>query len=151
MVTYQVEPWDQFQHQAAPLWERHWEEIALDKAAIKLNVDFRAYDQMDAMGMLHVVVARDAGAIVGYHLSFVRPHFHYANSLTAYTDVYWVAPECRKGRVGIALFQFVEKTLKARGVERMFSACKLHKDVGKLFERLGWTETERVFSKRIGG
>lgn len=151
MATYAVEPWAEFKHEAAPLWDRHWDEIALDKAQIKLKIDTRAYDQMDAMGMLHVVVARDAGQIVGYHLSFVRPHFHYADSLTAYTDVYWVAPECRRGRVGINLFQFVEKTLKARGVERMYSACKLHKDVGKLFERLGWKETERVFVKLTGG
>jgi GNAT superfamily N-acetyltransferase len=150
MVTFAVEPWAQFQLEAEPLWARHWEEIALDKDAIKLKIDYRAYDQMDAMGMVHVVVARDAGQIIGYHLSFVRAHFHYADSLTAYTDVFWIAPECRKGRVGIALFQFVEKTLKARGVERMFSACKLHKDVGKLFERLGWKETERLFTKRIG-
>ncbi len=148
-VTFAVEPWSEFQDEAAFLWPDHWQEIALDKSQIKLAIDYNQYAQIDAHGQLHVVVARSEGQIIGYHLSIIRPHLHYRESLSAFTDVYYIAPEFRKGRTGINLFRFVERTLKQRGVQKMFTGTKLHMDMGKLFEHLGWTETERLFTKVI--
>jgi len=148
-TTFHVEAWSQFKRESAHLWPRHWEEIALDRDRIKLNIDYAQYDWLDAQGALHVVAARSDGSIIGYHLSIIRPHLHYADSLSAFTDVYFVAPEFRKGRTGLKLFQFVEKTLKARGVQKMFTGTKLHHDMGRLFERLGWRETERLYTKVI--
>ena len=148
-ITYHVEEWQSFKRESLHLWDRHWQEVAINRDVIKLNIDYGQYDQLDAAGALHVVSARSAGKIIGYHLSIVRPHLHYADSLSAFTDVYYVAPEFRKGRAGIELFKFVEKTLKARGVQKMFTGTKLHLDMGKVFERLGWKETERLYTKVI--
>lgn len=148
-VTYAVEPWSEFKRESLHLWSRHWEEIAINRDKIKLAVDYEQYDTMDAKGELHVVVARCEGKIIGYWLGIVRPHLHYIDSLTAFTDVYFIAPEHRKGRAGINLFKFVESSLAARGVQKMFTATKCHLDMSRLFEHLGFTRTEIVYSKVI--
>jgi GNAT superfamily N-acetyltransferase len=142
-VTYAVEPWQEFKRESLVLWPRHWEEVALDRDKIKLNVDYDQYENIDAIGALHVVVARSSGRIVGYWLGVVRPHLHYADSLSAFTDVYYVDPEFRKGRVGINLFKYAEKTLRARGT-------KVHLDMSKVFEHLGYRKTEILFTKVLG-
>jgi hypothetical protein len=150
-VTFHVEAWQDFKRESLYLWPKHWEEIAIHKDTIKLNVDYRQYEQMDANGALHVVSARCAGKIIGYWLLIIRPHLHYADSLTAFTDVYFMDQAFRKGLVFCRMNRFVEKTLKARGVQKIFTATKKHKDLGKLFEFMGYQETETVYTKLIGG
>lgn len=148
-VTFLVEPWSQCWRELSALWGAHWKEVATHQDTIKLAVDMQAYAHMEAAGSLHVVVARSAGKVVGYHLSFVRPHFHYRDSLTAYVDVYFVDPAFRKGMTGLRLFKFVEQSLKARGVQRIFTATKISHDKGDIFKHLGYKEVERVFSKLL--
>lgn len=150
-VTFAVEDWFAVRGEMAHLWQRHWEEVALNRDLIKLDPDFDNYDLMAHIGQLHIVVARKAGAIVGYHFTLVRPHLHYRTSLSGMTDIYYIAPKHRTGRTPLRLFQFVEKTLKARGVQKLFTGTKLSLDAGPLFEFMGWTETERLYTKVIGG
>jgi GNAT superfamily N-acetyltransferase len=129
------------------LWPAHWQEVAIDHETIKLAPDYKQYEAFADSGALHIVTAREAGKIVGYHISIVRPHLHYKNDLHGFTDVYYISPAFRQGWVGVKLFKYVEKTLKARGVKKIFSGTKLHLDMGPIFERMGWRETERLFSK----
>lgn len=150
MITYDVEPWLQFKREAARLFPLHWEEIAINRDKIRLAVDYERYDQLDATGQLHVVVARSDGDVVGYHLTLVQPHLHYADVLHGFTDVYFIVREFRRGRTGINLFRFVEKTLKARGVKKLFTGTKIHMDLSPMFKRMGWTPTETLFTKYIG-
>lgn len=151
MITFAVEDWFAVKDEMSHLWPDHWQEVAVNKDAIKLDPDFDTYATFANNGMLHIVVARKEGQIVGYHFSVVRPHLHYRQSLSAFTDIYYIAPAHRTGRTPLRLFQFVEKTLEARGVQKMFTGTKLSLDAGPLFEHMGWTETERLFVKMIGG
>ena len=149
-ITFHVEPLSEFKREAAILFPKHWDEVALHKDTIKLDVDFNQFDILEASGSLHIVVARDAGRIIGYWIGIIRPHLHYKQSLTAYTDIFYVRQESRKD---VFLFQhmlaFVEKTLKKRGVQKLFIASKVHKDLSKIFERLGMTRTEVVYTKLL--
>jgi len=129
----------------------HWDEIALDKEKIKLNPDIDTFQFLEDCDHLHIITLRDDGKLVGYHASIVRSHLHYKDSLTAYVDMYFVHPDYRKGRVGIDLFKYAEKSLSARGCERVYTGTKLHKDMGVLLSRLGHKETERLYVKYIGG
>lgn len=150
MITYAVEDWFSVKDEMSHLWPDHWQEVAVNKDAIKLDPDFDTYATFANNGMLHIVVARRAGEIVGYHFSVVRPHLHYRQSLSAFTDIYYIAPKHRTGRTPMRLFQFVEQTLKARGVQKMFTGTKLSLDAGPLFEHMAWTETERLYVKMTG-
>lgn len=150
-VVFAVEDWFEVRSEMEPLWDRHWVEVALNKDAIKLNPDFVSYDMFAQSGMLHIVVGRKGGQIVAYHFSIVKTHLHYRQSLSGFTDIYFVLPEYRTGRTPLRLFQFVEKTLKSRGVEKLFTGTKKSLDAGRLFEFMGWVETERLYTKFIGG
>jgi hypothetical protein len=149
-LTFQVENWHDVKEEMSVLWPIHWEEIANDKERIKLDVWMEAYDLMSKMNQLHIVTVRNEGTIVGYHWSIVRPHLHYKNSLTAYTDIYFLLPAYRKGFTGVKLFKYVEETLKGIGVEKMYTASKTKSDKSSIFERLGWTRSEVVYTKYIG-
>lgn len=150
-VTFAVEDWFEARQEMSDLWFKHWEEVAINRDVIKLDPDFDTYDHLANAGILHIVLARKAGKVIGYHFSLVKPHLHYRNSLSAMTDIYYIDPEHRTGRTPLRFFQFVEKTLKDRGVQKMFTGTKLHLDAGPLFEFMGWTETERLYTKVLGG
>lgn len=150
MVTYQVEDWFDCVAEMKLLWPLHWEEVALNRDKIPLEPDMDSYEAYAKAGALHVVTIRADGKIVGYHVSVVRPHLHYKSSLSAFVDMYYLHPDFRQGMTGVRLFKEVEKSLKARGVQKMFTGTKLSLDMGRIFERLGWHETERLYTKYIG-
>ena len=158
-IIYAVEPFDTAFEEAQELLQEHWEEIAINKDKIKLAIDKERYKDLADRGVLHIVTVRDAniqksawdpGRLVGYHVGLIVPHLHYKNDLHGMTDIFFVHPDYRKGRIGIELFKFVEKAMKERGVVKLMTAVKMHKDIGLIFERLGWTEAEREFCKYIG-
>lgn len=151
-MTYQIERWADVWQEMEPHWQAHWREVAMHQAQIKLNVDVQGYSTLEAQGMLHLVTVRHDGVLIGYHLSIVRPHLHYQDTLHAYVDVYYVAPAHRKSlaSVGARLFQYAETTLRQRGVKKVLSGTKMMKDMARLFEAQGWTETERLFTKYLG-
>lgn len=151
MITYQTETLDECLGEIELLLQEHFEEVATKKDKLGApRMDVEAYYAMEQAGQLHILTVRKDGRVIGYHVSFVRPHLHYVHVLTGITDVYYLMPEYRKGSTGIKLFQEAEKALKARGVQRIFSGTKKHKDMGKIFQFLGWSEVESLYSKWIG-
>lgn len=145
---FHVEPWRPFFEEARPLMQRHWEEIAVDQGTIKLSLNEERYQAMADGGILHVLAARADGALVGYYIAFLLPHVHYQDAgLMAFTDIYFMLPEFRRGSAGIRLFVEAEKSLRARGVVKTYLSTKVHKDNGPIFEKLGWKLTDRVYTK----
>lgn len=154
-TVFSVERWRDLRAEMIPLLVRHWREVALNHAEVPLEIDEAKYRQHDEAGVLHIVTARRKGQLIGYHVAIVATHLHYATTLHGITDVYWVAPELRAGRLGLRLFQRVERELKAvataRGYPRikLFTATKLHLDQGRLFEHLGYKPVERLYAKVV--
>ena len=149
-ITCQVESIDEVIDEMRPLWDLHWNEIALDKNRVPLNPDVQSFRLMEEMNGLHIATVRDEKKLVGYHVTVLRTHLHYRHSLTAYVDMYFLHPDYRQGMAGIKMFKFVEDQFKKLGVERIYQSTKKHKDLGRLFERLGYKVTERIFTKWIG-
>lgn len=150
MVSFQVEPWSEFYLDAAPLFEKHWQDVAIDQDHIKLNVNVEKYAELDASGLLHIVSVRSDGRLVGYYMAFILPqHMHYVDAgPMAFTDVYYLLPE-ERGSAGAKLMMVAEQTLRARGVVKAYLSCKVHQDHTELFEALGWTLTDKAFTKRL--
>lgn len=148
-TTFQVEPYDICNAEITAHLPDHWHEIALDHEAVPLDKDEAAYQEMADIGMLHIVTVRQDGILVGYIAGFVRGHYHYKSTLHAFTDVFWLRPDCRKGMIGVKLFREYERTLKARGVVKAFIASKVFLDMSVIFERLGWRKTETVYTKLL--
>ena len=149
-ATYQEESFDVVYPAVKAMLEAHYREIAQDQEKMPLDVDVDGYRKLEAMGSLSIVTARLEGNIVGYFVSFIRPHLHYQSTLCAYADIYYVAPEYRNHALGLRLFMAAEAILKARGVQKLFASHKVYADHGALFLGLRWVPTETVYSKWIG-
>ena len=124
----------------------HYAELALDQERVPLDPQYHVYIERENKGELLFVVARQAGAMVGYFIGFVAPGLHYQTCLTLIMDIFYIIPAARGTGAGFHLFKFVENEAKQRGVERMFVGSKLHKDASWLFDKLGYIEIERYYS-----
>ena len=150
MVTFEVESFRERLPEFEYLLPQHYEELALNKDKVPLAPQWEIYFQFEDAGQLLFVTAREAGEIIGYFIGFVKPGLHYKTCLTCQMDIFYIRKDKRGGRLGIKLFQFVEKELKRRGVQRWFVGSKLHKDASSLFTYLGFDPVETYFTKWLG-
>lgn len=148
MITYHEEDPTVFFKELAPILPEHYEELCVTKD-FPLEPDFAAYDRLNTAGMLKAVTCRSDKSLVGYIIFIVQPHLHYRSCTTAFEDLYYVKKEFRKGRTGIRLFQFAEKVLKDAGVKRIILHTKIHMDNSRLFEYLGYKNTDKLFTKLL--
>lgn len=130
-----------------PLLEEHYKEIALNKDIIKLNPDWRAYAQLDAINGLRIYTARKDGKLMGYFVVVVSRSLHYKDHLFANNDVIFLAKTARKGLTGMKLIKYAIESLKAEGVTKLHVNTKMHQPFDPIMERLGFEEIETVFSK----
>ncbi len=150
MLTFQQEKWADCVAEMRALWPKHWIELALDREKVGLACDESKYEQGDAIGCLHIVTARDNGALVGYYYGMLMGHLHYKDAgLMCYSDVYYLKPQHRKGANGAKFLAAILDSLKARGVVKLYLSTKVHQDHGKLFERFGMKCSDRVFTKLL--
>lgn len=147
ILTFQVEDWFSVKNKMEWLFPLHWQEVATYQNKINLDLDYETYDQLASDGELLIITARDGLKIVGYHWLILKTHLHYKQSLTAFTDVFFLHPDYRKGFNGVNLFKFVEEALKNKGVQRFIISSKTTHDKSKIFERLSFDRVEVVYSK----
>ena len=150
MICYQEEIFEQVIEDIKPLLEDHWEEIALNKDSIKLNPNYARYEELFKSGNMKIVTARDNEKLVGYCIMLLYHHIHYKDQFMAMDDIFFIAKDYRKGLTGVKLFIKTEEIMKQYGVTKLSMNVKVHQDVGAIFERLGYKETERMFTKMIG-
>lgn len=152
MISIQVEGWETFWPDAQAVFPRHWKELALYQDEIPLSIDEKKYADLERLGILLILTARAGGKrMVGYYLWFLMPHPHYATAgPMGMTDMYYVLPEYRCG-VGVRLFLESENELRKRGIVKAITSCKVHRDHGEMFKRLGWQHTDQTYCKYLGG
>jgi hypothetical protein len=149
-TVYRTESWESFYRDAEKIFPLHWKELALNQEKIKIDVDYEGYVNLEKLGRLLVVTARNDGKLCGYIIAFLMHHLHYKSAGTmALTDMYYVTPDARNG-IGIALFAAFEGELKNRDVKLAMTSCKVHQDHQEVFERMGWTFSDKTFMKYLG-
>lgn len=148
-IVYAVEPWLTCQNEIKPLLRKHWLEVALNHDDVPLDPAWPKYTEMALANTLHVITMRVNGTLIGYHIAIITPHLHYASTSHMITDVYFVDKPFRSGFVLLRLLRYVEKCARACGVKKLFSATKLHIDMGSVFKRAGYNEVERLYAKII--
>ena len=147
MLELSVEKWSDAIEEMKAHFPEHWEEVAVNKDRVKLAMDYERYAQIEAAGMIHLIVARAAGKIVGYFCLILNRHLHYKNDLMAMSDFYYITPTARTSRNAIQMFEFAENTLRERGVSVISATTKVHKDKSEFLDYMGWKWTEKQYSK----
>ena len=121
-----------------PLLEEHYKEVALYQDKVKLNPDYDRYLMLEDAGNLHTVVAREDGKVVGYYISLVVEHLHYADTVYAHNDVVYLEPGLRHSRVALDMINFAIEKLKEKGV----SVVTIHMKTYLPFEDRDWETRE---------
>jgi hypothetical protein len=145
MIVWMAEPWATYRAGCDALWREHYDEIAVDKHML-MKPDEPTYEALERIGQLHVLVGREAGQMVGYVTSVVRPHMHYADTLVAVEDAYYLTQRCRRGMAGVRMIREWLGAMKRRGVYKAFIVTKPFLDMGPLLERLGGAKAETVYA-----
>jgi GNAT superfamily N-acetyltransferase len=149
-VTFQKEPFWQALHDAEALLPRHFDEIAEFKVILgEPDPDIEEYARLSERKALHVLTARDDGRLVGYYVATVTHNRHYRKVTNGVDDLYFLAPEYRRGRVGVQLFLEAERMMREAGAMIGIAKVKVAHDHGPILERLGWRPFERVYAKAL--
>lgn len=147
-MQFQLEAWNTALPELRPLFARLWDDVAVNKDRFTAECDEEKYASLEQAGILHLVTARNGEKLAGFFLCFVTPNAHYLGAgLMAFTDMYFLREEFRKGNTGIRLFAFMEETLRERGVVKFYTSHKIHRDRSKMLILLGFKPTDTVYSK----
>ena len=150
MITFQIDPWDTFIRDAHYLFPEHYAELSLDKERFQLSLYEDRYRFAEKEGVLHIVTARDDETVIGYWVGAVLPHLHYSKSgLMASTDMYFLTKASRSGNLGFRFVSFIENSLIAKGVVKLYVSWRVHRDLQKFWESLGYRFTDKMFTKLL--
>jgi len=117
----------------------------------ELDVDWNSYFACQQVGIFRIYTCRDTESrrLVGYMTYHIQRHPHCSRVLCAFQDALYLAKDFRKGMAGIKLIKFSEQRLKSEGVQMVFQRSQPERDISKVLQRIGYTMTETVFTKRL--
>lgn len=150
MITFAVEKLDSCLEELKPLLNEHWEEIAWYKDKISYVPSYDKYYALEDAGVLHIVIARDEGKIIGYYVSMVNYSLHYMNTKFAVNDILFIHPDYRGGSAAYRMFKFAFKELKKIGVDCITIHMKTDFPFDRLCESLGMKKQEYLYSIYVG-
>lgn len=145
--TFQREKAQECFAEALPLLQEHWKEVEthLD---IPVDPDFAEYEMAENAGRVATFTARDeSGKLIGYAVFFLRNNLHYKTSLQACQDLLFISREHR-GMNG-EFISYCDDQLRALGVQIVYQPIKVAHNFGPLLEKLGYSLTDLIFSRRF--
>ena len=150
MITYQVESVQSVQPEMEGLIEKHYEELEHFSDKLELSVDWNKYFELERLGVLVLFTARDGEKLVGYLVYMIMPGMHCSNDDFAINHTIYLSPDYRGSGLGTQLILFAEKCLSELDVSVITLHVKPAFPFDPLCEKLGYVQTERVYSKYIG-
>jgi len=134
---------------AGTLFREHWEEIARNKGLMVLNPDAERYAALEAAGNLLCLSAWDGPELVGYSVTFISQHLHYAGLRYAQNDILFVTKAARHGKVGLQLIRETERAAKENGAKLLTWHAKQGTALEALLPRLKYGVHEVIYSKEL--
>jgi hypothetical protein len=112
-----------------------------------LELDFEHMKQMEDAGALKLFTIRKDGVLVGYCLFYLYFHNHHKSMLTANQDVIFI----KNGSRGHAsrFVQYCDGELKKLGVKAVLQHSPAMKDWSPVLKRIGYTELETTYLRRL--
>lgn len=127
------------------LFEKHWEEVGYENEKVKFAPDYEKYIDLERLGMLTLLVARDKGNIVGYCIDITNTHMHHKHDIYAVNDVFYVKTEYRKSDVPLEFLQCVQQYHRDNGcTAHLLTMMEIHR-YDKLAKAAGYSQIETVW------
>jgi GNAT superfamily N-acetyltransferase len=134
-----------------PIFDLHWDEVAIHKENIKLNPDYDRYLQMANDGSIKAYIARENGKLIGYAIFIISYNLHYKDHVYAHNDIVYLSKDYRGSGLAVELFQIAELKLKENyNVDVINVSMKVALPFDDLMKYLGFEYIERTYSKFIG-
>jgi len=148
MLTFQQERMHDAYREIERLVPEHWSYVTTNEWPA--DVDWEAMLRLEDIGILRLMVARNAGELVGYAVFLLAPALHYKGKLFAHDDAFFLSAPHRKGGNGFKLFKAAETMLREAGVDRIVCHEKFTKvDLSTFFKHLGYRVSERNWFKDL--
>lgn len=96
----------------------HYEEVALDRDIIPLEVDWARYRAMERGGQFRAMGCWLNHKLIGYNAFFVFGPYHYKKTPHAFNDIIYIDP-AERGEAGIRLILRAEQDLFRSGVVKI--------------------------------
>jgi hypothetical protein len=149
-IDFKREPYsDSLIKEMKPLWEEHYEELALHKD-FPLSPNLGIYQKCSEIGVLRLFTAREDKKLVGYQIFFVHPHSHFSGAIAAIQDLLFISSPMRRGLIGYQFLKWCDQELTDDGVNLVYQHVKKTHNYGPLLQRLGYAEHDIVYSRRLG-
>ena len=147
-LIFAKEPIRQCWDEVVALARLHWGETEAYRHGQPFNPDRERYWYYNDIGYHHQYTVRDGGRMVGHGGIYVSQSMH-SQLPVAQEDTWFLLPEYRKGRNALNFYKFIEADLRKLGVVEIIVSAKLSNSAGKIIEYLGYTHTEKLYSKQL--
>lgn len=134
-----------------PLLEQHYQELAKDKARIKLDPDWARYIEMEQKGSLLLFTARKDAKLVGYAVFFAGRHAHYKGLTLVANDLLFLDAQHRVGRTGVRLIKYCESQISALypGLTAVTWHAKEDTVLAEMLGRMNYRVQDIIFSRLL--
>lgn len=134
--------------EAHSLMQLHRDELCLHDD-FELDPDWELYFSLSVVGKLVICTARKDGDLIGYAAYAIHQNPHYRKIKQAIQDVLFLHPSKRGHMAGYRLIQFADSHLAHLGVQLVSHHVKLKHDFSPMLERLGYSQSEKIYEKRL--
>lgn len=148
-MEFQTERFEDIVGELGKLVVEHWEDAMPDTKILMLEPDWDSYNLLSAANALHITTARHEGTLVGYSVYTISNSLHHKGLKLASGDTTWLSKAYRNGTAGIRMLKAAEEALKSLGAEAVTNRVRVHRDMGRVYTRLGYTPLERVYMKEL--
>lgn len=114
---------------------------------LPFNPDYERYLYLDSVGELIFFTARKGLDIAGFAIFFLDSEIQQKDVRSATQSVNFVRKEHRG--IGLAFMRHCDQTLKHHGINSVWRQASAKLDVGKIYERMGYTKIETSYLKRL--
>jgi GNAT superfamily N-acetyltransferase len=114
---------------------------------LPFNPDYDRYLYLDSIGQVLLMTARKDTELVGFAVFFLDYEIQQKELRSATTSINFVRKEHRG--IGLAFMRYCDQTLKHHGINSVWRQASAKLDIGKVYERMGYTRIETSYLKRL--
>jgi GNAT superfamily N-acetyltransferase len=129
---------DEFQE----LFDTHYIEIYGKKEAVLKTI----FAQMEAMGAIYLLTARDDGKPIGYYAMSLSPSVYIPTRMEAKELGIYVTPEYRKQGITTTMQDVMDETLRKEGVHSVYVSYPYESNIPL---NKGYTQKEITYERTL--